>query len=307
MDITLLISIIIFIGILFIGTITFFFIQSFRKRRELIQKINVRGDLGSEKPKKTGFFIEIASLFGNVSKPKQEKEISSMKKSLASLGYRNTRATTIFFGIKFMLTVLLPTGVLFLRLFFSKLLGIKTTFFILILMLLAMGGFYLPNLWLRAKIKKRKEMMLEGLPDTLDLLVVCTEAGMGLDAAIDRAAEEMNTDNKVVSEEFRWYNAELQIGKSLQGALKSLALRADLEEVSNLVTLLIQTDKFGTSVAGALRIHSDYMRVQRAQRAEEAAAKMPIKLLIPLIFCIFPALFVVILGPVITQLFQIYR
>ena len=302
MGIILLIGIIIFIGILFIAAVTYFSIKAFRERRELISKIKPeRIAAVSEKPKKAGFFIEIASLSGHYAKPKQEKELSSMKKSLASLGYRHTRSTAIFFGIKFMLLILFPIGFLFLRILIPKLLLINSTVLVLILVLLAIGGFYLPNLWLLSKIKKRKEKMLDGLPDTLDLLVVCTEAGMGLDAAIDRAAEEMNMNNEVISEEFRLYNMELKIGKTRQSALKSLALRADLDEVSNLVTLLIQTDKFGTSVAGALRIHSDYMRAQRAQRAEEAAAKLPVKLLIPLILCIFPALFVVILGPIIIR------
>ena len=302
------IVIIIFIGILFIGAILFFFIKSFRERRELINKIKPeRIGVESKKPKEAGFFVKITSLVGHHTKPKQEKELFSMQKSLASLGYKSSQATVIFFGIKFMLLILLPIGFFFLRFLTPKGMLINTAYLVVICIILAVVGFYLPSLWLRKRIKKRKEMLLDGLPDTLDLLVVCTEAGMGLDAAIDRAAEEMNLDNKVISEEFRLYNMELKIGKTRQNALKALALRADLEEVKNLATLLIQTDKFGTSVAGALRIHSDYMRVQRAQRAEEAASKLPIKLLIPLIFCIFPALFVVILGPIIIQLFQVFR
>ena len=302
----LFILIIIFIGTVFFILTIFFSLNAFRKHRELIKKIMPeKVGFGSEKPKKASFFIEISSLFGNIAKPKQEKEISSMQKSLASLGYRNTRAPIIFFGIKFLLTILLPIGFLFLTLFIPKLRLLNSTFLMLILILLAMSGFYLPSLWLRMKIKKRKEKMLEGLPDTLDLLVVCTEAGMGLDAAIDRVAEEMKLDNEVISEEFRVYNLELRIGKTRLDALKSLALRTDLEEVRNLVILLIQTDKFGTSVAQALRIHSDYMRVQRSQRAEEAAAKLPIKLLIPLVFFIFPSLFTVILGPAIAQVYRI--
>lgn len=148
---------------------------------------------------------------------------------------------------------------------------------------------------------------MEGFPDALDLLVVCVESGMGLDAAIDRVGEEMKLSNAPLSEELRLYNMEMRVGKSRVDALKSLAGRTDLEDMKSLVTLLIQTDKFGTSMAQALRIHSDTMRGQRHQRAEEKAAKLPVKLLIPLVFCIFPALFVVILGPAIIQTIRVFN
>lgn len=306
MDTTLLIPVIIFIGILFIVLTIFFSIKAFREHRELIKKIKPE-QVGfvSEKSKKAGFFTEIASLFGNIAKPRQEKDISGAQKNLASLGYRSKHATTTFFGIQFLLIILLPIGFLFLKLFIFKRIVINSTFLMLILVVLAMVGFYLPGLWLRMKIKKRKEKILECLPDTLDLLVVCTEAGMGLDAAIDRVAEEMKLNSEVISKELKLYNLELRIGKTRVDALKSLALRIDLEDMKNLVTLLIQTDKFGTSVAGALRIHSDYMRVQRAQRAEEAAVKLPVKLLLPLVFFIFPALFTVIIGPAMIQTYRV--
>ena len=165
----------------------------------------------------------------------------------------------------------------------------------------AIVGLYLPNLWLALKIARRKEALTIGFPDALDLMVVCAEAGMGLDAAMKRVGEEMKLSNKTISEEFRLLNLELRAGKSRKDALKNLALRADLEEVNSLVTLLVQTDRFGTSVAQALRVHSDSMRTRRTQRVEELAAKLPVKLLFPTIFCIFPSLFLVILGPGILQ------
>ena len=139
--------------------------------------------------------------------------------------------------------------------------------FILFSFIMAIMGFYLPNLWLKWRIGKRKEKILKGFPDALDLMVVCLEVGTGLDAAISRVGEEMKLSNKVLSEEFKLLSLELRAGKHRRDALKNLALRTDLEDVSGLVTLLIQTDKFGTSVAQALRVHSDSMRIKRYQRS----------------------------------------
>ena len=161
----------------------------------------------------------------------------------------------------------------------------------------ALLGFYLPDIWLRQKTDKRKEKILNALPDALDLLVVCVESGMGLDSAIYRVAQEMRLNSPELSDELQLMNLELRAGKSRRDALKNLALRTNLEEINSLVTLLIQTDQFGTSMADALRIYSDSYRTQRYQRAEELAAKLPVKLIFPLVVFIFPALFVVLLGP----------
>jgi tight adherence protein C len=171
--------------------------------------------------------------------------------------------------------------------------------------ILSVGGFYLPNLWLKNKIAKRKEQIFKGFPDALDLMVVCVEAGMGLDSAVTRVAKEMKLNNKVISEEFNIYNLEMRAGKLRRDALKNLGMRCGVTEVDNLVTLLIQTDKFGTSISQSLKVYSDTMRVQRMQRAEEMAAKIPIKLLFPLIFFIFPSLFVAILGPAAIQIYRV--
>lgn len=175
---------------------------------------------------------------------------------------------------------------------------------LLISILLTMIGFYLPNLWIRVRISNRKEKMQQGLPDALDLMVVCVEAGTGLDAAINRVGEEMELSNNVLNEEFRLMSMELRAGKQRRDALKNLALRTDIEDVKSLVTLLIQTEKFGTSLAQALRVHSDSMRTKRFQKAEEIAAKLPVKLIFPLVLFIFPSLFVTILGPAAIRIFR---
>jgi len=174
-----------------------------------------------------------------------------------------------------------------------------------ILAMLAIFGYYLPDLWLRFKIARRKELILNGFPDALDLLVVCVEAGMGLDSAINRVAKEIKLDNKVLSGELELYNLEMRAGKLRKDALRNLAMRTDLEEVNSLATLLIQTDKFGTSVGQALKVYSDTMRTQRYQRAEERAAKIPVKLIFPLILFIFPSLFVAILGPAVINIYRV--
>jgi tight adherence protein C len=155
---------------------------------------------------------------------------------------------------------------------------------------------------MKTAIRKRK--IIEGLPDALDLLVVCVEAGMGLDAAISRVGEEIKLSHKELSDELKFLNLEMRAGKSRQEALRTFAVRTDIEEVRNFVTVLIQTDKFGTSIAQALRVYSDVFRTKRYQKAEEIAAKLPTKLIFPLIIFIFPSLFVALLGSAAIQLYE---
>lgn len=169
-------------------------------------------------------------------------------------------------------------------------------------MVAAVVGFYIPSLWLQFKIGRRRRQILLGFPDALDLMVVCVEAGLGLDAAITRVGAEMKLGHRVLSEEFALLNLELRVGLSRERALRNLSFRTDLDDVNSLVALLIQTDRFGTSVGQALRVHSEAMRTKRHQRAEEQATKLPVKLLFPRVFFIFPSLFIVILGPGIIQI-----
>jgi tight adherence protein C len=235
-------------------------------------------------------------------KPKEEEDISYLRRIFLKAGYRGGNTLIIFFGTKVFFAVWLPLLFSLTRLVIHM--NIPSLTFLLISILLAMMGFYLPNLWIKMRISNRKEKMQQGLPDALDLMVVCVEAGTGLDAAINRVGEEMKLSNEVLSEEFRLMSMELRAGKQRRNALKNLALRTDLEDVSSLVTLLIQTEKFGTSLAQALRVHSDSMRTKRFQKAEEIAAKLPVKLMFPLVLFIFPSIFVVILGPAAIRIFR---
>jgi tight adherence protein C len=165
-------------------------------------------------------------------------------------------------------------------------------------------GWVAPAFWLGARISARQKEMIKALPDALDLLVVCVEAGLGLNQAMVRVAEEIGAVSPVLGGQLTLMNLEMRGGVPREEALRNLADRTGIEDIRSFVTMLIQTDRFGTAIADALRIHSDTLRTKRRQRAEEAAAKTAIKMLFPLVFFIFPALFVVILGPAVIQVVE---
>jgi tight adherence protein C len=167
-------------------------------------------------------------------------------------------------------------------------------------------GFYFPDFCLNRWISWRQGKIVEGFPDALDLLVVCVEAGMGLDQAIVKVAEELERTHPEISEELKLVNLEIRAGRTRGEALRNLGERTGVDDIISLAAMLIQTDKFGTSIARSLRVHSDSLRTERIQRAEEAAAKTTIKLIFPLLFCVFPALLVVILGPAFLNLARIF-
>jgi len=176
----------------------------------------------------------------------------------------------------------------------------------LMVLLTAAAGYYLPEILLGFITKKRIERMRNSLPDMIDLMVICTESGMGIDAAIARISHEMARNNPDLAQEFYLSALEMRAGANRFEALRNLALRSRLEDLEDLVSVLIQADKFGTSLAEALRVQSDMMRSRRAQRAEELAAKIPVKMTVPLILFIFPALMMVLLGPAIIQLMEVF-
>jgi tight adherence protein C len=170
---------------------------------------------------------------------------------------------------------------------------------IVLFLVAVVGGFILPDFWVGARIRKRQQSLRLALPDALDLLVICMEAGLGIDQALLYVSQELRIAHPTLCEEFDLVNAEMHVGKSRIEALRSLAARTGVDDVQSLVSTLIQTDRFGTSVAASMRVHADELRTKRRQRAEEMAAKTTIKMVIPLVFFIFPALFVVILGPAV--------
>jgi tight adherence protein C len=166
------------------------------------------------------------------------------------------------------------------------------------------AGWFVPGFILSRRITKRQSEIEKALPDALDLLVICVEAGLGLNQALLRVAAEMRHVNSLITEEIAQTNLEIRAGTPRDAALTAMAERTGVADVRSLATLLIQTERFGTSIARSLRVHSDSLRTKRRQRAEEAAAKTAIKMVFPLALCIFPALFVVVLGPALIQVFN---
>ena len=165
-------------------------------------------------------------------------------------------------------------------------------------------GYLGPDIWLTSRVKARQRLLRRALPDGLDLLVICVEAGIGVDQALLRVSEELALAHPVLSDELRQVNFEMRVGKTRLDAMRELACRTGLDDIKALVSMLIQTERFGTSVAQSLRIHSDELRIKRRQRAEEQAAKTTVKMVPALVFFIFPALMVVILGPAIIAIMR---
>jgi tight adherence protein C len=228
--------------------------------------------------------------------PHSAKEMGKLQKRLVNAGYRNSEALPIFFGIRVGLALVL----------FAL---CATPILITPNLMLALGacgiGYMLPSMILGRLAKKRQHLIRLGLPDALDLMVVSVEAGLGLDQAIQRVADEMAFAHPALAEELRLINLELRAGKARSEALHNLGVRTGVDDVESLVAMLVQTDKFGTSVAQSLRVHSDTLRTKRRQRAEEAAAKTGVKMVFPLVFCIFPAVWVVTIGPAIIKFVQV--
>jgi tight adherence protein C len=214
--------------------------------------------------------------------------MGKLRLRLVRAGFRREEALPIFFGIR--LAVALGFFALFMTPIFAR-----------PSMLFAVGGlglgYLLPGMALARLAKRRQHKLRLSLPDALDLLVVCVEAGLGLDQALLRVGEELSTAHPDLSDEFRLVNLELRAGKGRMDALRNLAERTGVDDLSSLVAMLIQTDRFGTSVAQSLRVHSETSRTKRRQRAEEAAAQTGVKMVFPLVVCIFPAIWIVTIGP----------
>jgi tight adherence protein C len=228
--------------------------------------------------------------------PRSPSEMGKLQQRLVTAGYRNNEAVAVFFGIR------IGAALLMFFLFASPIF-IKPN---LVVGLAACGlGYVLPGMLLARMAKRRQHRIRLGLPDALDLLVVSVEAGLGLDQAIQRVADELAFAHPELAEEMRLINLELRAGKARSEALKNFGERTGVDDVISLVTMLVQTDKFGTSVAQSLRVHSETSRTKRRQRAEEAAAKTGVKMVFPLVFCIFPAIWVVTIGPAAIKFVQV--
>jgi tight adherence protein C len=238
-----------------------------------------------------------------LSLPAEGWEGSAIRIAFINAGWRQPSAPTIFFGIKTLLALSFP--LITLALSGEGLLASGVSRILFVLVSASAVGYYLPNLVLRYKIADRQREIFESFPDALDLLIICVESGLGLDQAIAKVATEIDIKSKVLAQELQLVLMELRSGFSRETALRHLALRTGLEEIDLLVAMMIQADRFGTSMGDSLRVHADNLRTKRRQRAEEAAAKIAVKLLMPLIFMIFPTLMLVLVGPAMIQIYRV--
>jgi tight adherence protein C len=241
---------------------------------------------------------DMFSNLGGAMEPQSELEKNSIRLKLANAGFRSEQAASVYQGIRVVSLVifLLPALFFFLLKDGFTLKSIEYTVF------LGGLGFYIPqiSLWY-LRTTRQKEIFLT-LPDALDLLVVCVESGLGLDAALRKVTEEMKAHAKTICEEFQLANLQLQMGRPRREVLHDLGVRTGVDDVRSLAAILIQADRFGSSIAQALRVQSDSMRTRRRQLAEEKAAKTAVQLIFPLVLFIFPAIFVVLVGPAAIQI-----
>jgi len=251
-----------------------------------------------------GFMVRWLEPVGNMIMPDQNWQQSNLQKQLVIAGFRRPSAVYMLLAGKLILALALP---LLLALvlaavgygaFLTQALGL------LLVVLVSFIGFLLPDYYLAIRSQKRRNQFTEAFPDALDMLVICVEAGLGLDAAINRVARELKLSYPLLATELELTSVETRAGKSRVEALKSMAMRMDIPQASSLANLIIQAERYGTSIGTALRVYAEEMRVERIQRAKTKAAKLPTQLLIPVVFCIFPALFLIILGPAVISIFD---
>jgi tight adherence protein C len=236
---------------------------------------------------------ELIKKLGNII-PQSPKDVTVMQRRLIRAGIRKESALKYLYGAKVALGVVLPLLTAALMAGSATDPGNKAA----MVLAAAAVGFFCPNQYLRRKAGRRQKEISKGLPNALDLLVVCVESGLGLDQAILQVSKELEHAHPEISEEFGFVNLELKAGKRRVEALRNLAERSGVDDLKKLVAVLIQADRFGTGVAQSLRAHADFMRIQARQVAEEKAAKLGVKLIFPIFFCILPSLFVVTVGPV---------
>lgn len=230
-------------------------------------------------------------------------QASALRRRLLHAGLRHPQAATAYFGTKTLLALALPLLASGLQWLLPR--PLQGQALLLALLAATALGYYLPNAVLARLVFLRQREVFESFPDALDLITVCVEAGLGIEAALARVAEDLQHRSRVLSLELQLVGLELRAGAPREHALHNLALRTGVEEVDGFVSMLIQAERFGTSIAQALRVHADMLRTRRRQRAEEAAAKVALKLLLPLIFCIFPALLLVLLGPAMINIHRV--
>ena len=228
--------------------------------------------------------------------PKSPKEMNRIERRMVSAGYHGPWPATLFAIAELVLPALVFGLIVY---------GFGTGTAMIFALIAAMTAFYIPNLWLGRAVNARRREIQNGLPDAIDLLIVCIESGSGIDQALNRVAEEISLPYPALARELELISSETRAGKPRIEAFKNFAERTKVDDVRSLVAMLVQTDRFGTSLGLALRTHADTSRTKRRQRAEEKAAKLGVKLLFPLVFCLFPGFYLIVLGPAMLRLFRI--
>lgn len=272
--------------------------------QQRLQQVTANRGLVQKRPTQdwVARIAKLSAPLAKLSVPEEGWEKSPLRIRFMNAGFRGESVPMIYFAIKTLLAIAAPLLLWPILLLSVKTLGTNVMLFYLLAA--SAIGFYLPNVVLRRMMEARQLEIFESFPDALDLMTVCIEAGLAIDAAIARVADEMVHSAPVMSEELHLVTLELRAGNGKENAFRNLAMRTGVEDVETLVSMLIQTERFGTSMADSLRVHSENLRTKRRQRAEEAAAKISLKLLFPLIFCIFPALMLVLLGPPMIHIYH---
>jgi tight adherence protein C len=242
-----------------------------------------------------------AQPFSRLSLPEEGWERSPLRTRFMNAGWRGASAPVLYFAAKTLLALGLPA---LLAVFGAAAMDAPHQAFMYLLLMVAGIGYYLPNAVLSHKAESRSREIFETFPDALDLLTVCVEAGLSLERALAKVAAEIHIKSVVLAQELQLVLMEMRAGFTKERALRNLALRSGVEDVDTLVAMLIQSERFGTSMGDSLRVHSDNLRGKRSVLAEEAAAKIALKLLFPLIFCIFPTLMLVLIGPAGIQVYR---
>jgi tight adherence protein C len=265
------------------------------RRSRAVARLAGRRPPGPVLPSPALIWRELVNRIGSTV-PASAKDLPRLKRRLIRAGFRNPGAARVFQGARALLACAL--GLAALGAVWRE--GVN----VILCPAAAMAGYMAPGYYLSFRISRRARAIARGLPNALDLMVVCVESGLGMDQAILQVAKELHEAHPEICDEFAVMNLELRAGKRRAEALHNLADRTSVEDMKKLVAVLVQTDRFGTSIAQSLRGHADYLRTLARQRAEERAAKLAVKLVFPIFFCVLPSLFVVTVGPVLTRLIR---
>ena len=273
-------------------------------RRRLLEAVDGETRQSSKNLTPERDFIGMINPVAQYVLPQDGEERAKTTKKLIHAGFRSEKALPYFYGIKSLLALLLPLLVFLVTRWLPEW---KTGTVIFAVLFAAFIGVSIPNIILKKITENRLKKLRNGFPDALDLLVVCVEAGLGLGAAIDRVARDLEVSHAELAEELRLVNVEMRAGVERPTALRNLAERSGLADIRGLVALLVQTMRFGTSVAEALRVYSEEFRDKRMQKAEEQAAKIGTKLIFPLVMCLFPSFFIVAVGPAALRMIVVFE